>query len=352
MKAFEDLTHRGQVRRLRRLAQAALPQYGLDSARLVFVAYSENAVFRVDAPQNESRACKQYALRIHRPSHQTEASLDSELAWMAALGREAGLPVPDPRPSLDGRLRVQVSAPGISGPRNCSLLCWMEGRRIVRGLRPVHFHALGQLIARLHAHSACWQPPAGFTRRHWDWEGLFGDSAGLDLAASEAWALIPPRYRVPFEAVADQARQVMDVLCKQPAAFGLIHADLSLGRESNVLFHKGQARPIDFDDCGFGYWVYDLAVPLAHWRTAPQWTAYCQALLDGYASVHALPHAQLVHAQLAYLDLFMAARHVSEILWAVDQAQHNALFRQELDGWLKWSAAHVQLYLEHARTGL
>ena len=42
----------------------------------------------------------------------------------------------------------------------------------------------------------------------------------------------------------------------------------------NVLFHRRWAQPIDFDDCGFGYWVYDLAVPLAHWQTNPQWLAY------------------------------------------------------------------------------
>jgi hypothetical protein len=51
MKPFEELTERGQVRRLRRLAQAALRQYGLGDAQLSFVAYSENAVFRVETPR-------------------------------------------------------------------------------------------------------------------------------------------------------------------------------------------------------------------------------------------------------------------------------------------------------------
>jgi Ser/Thr protein kinase RdoA (MazF antagonist) len=136
-------------------------------------------------------------------------------------------------------------------------------------------------------------------------------------------------------------RQVMDELGQEPAAFGLIHADLCLGDESNVLFHKGQAWPIDFDDCGFGYWIYDLAVVLAHWPTDPHWAAYRQALLDGYASIRALPGALSAH-----LDVFMAARHVSEILWAIDQAQHKTLFRQELNGWTAWSALHVNQFLE------
>jgi len=333
MKPFEELTERGQVRRLRRLAQAALPQYGLGDAQLVFVAYSENAVFRVDSPRGR------YALRIHRPGYQTDASLDSELAWLAALRQDVGLPVPEPRPSLDGRLRVQASMPGIPGPRNVSLLAWIRGRRIASGLRPIHFAALGQLMAQMHEHAAHWRPPAGFTRRHWDWEGLFGDQAGFDLPARKVWALVPDPYRAPFEQVADRMRHIMDAWGKAPDAFGLIHADLSIGGQGNVLFYRGQACPLDFDDCGYGYWVYDWATALAHWQTHPQWPVYLQALLGGYADVRPLPEAQLAH-----LDLFMAARHVSEMLWAIDLARSNPGFRQGLDEWLEWAARHVALY--------
>jgi len=40
---------------------------------------------------------------------------------------------------------------------------------------------------------------------------------------------------------------------------GLIHADLHLG---NALFWSDEVRVIDFDDCGFGYWLYDIAFAL------------------------------------------------------------------------------------------
>ncbi len=49
MKAFEALSSRGQVRRLRRLAQSALDDYGLAGAQLKFIAHGENTTFRVDA---------------------------------------------------------------------------------------------------------------------------------------------------------------------------------------------------------------------------------------------------------------------------------------------------------------
>jgi Ser/Thr protein kinase RdoA (MazF antagonist) len=136
-------------------------------------------------------------------------------------------------------------------------------------------------------------------------------------------------------------RDVMEGWGKGPDGWGLIHSDLTLGDESNVLFLGGEARPIDFDDCGLGYWVYDLASSLCHWQQAQAWPAIRDAVLQGYAQVRPLPEKQL-----AQLDLFMAARHVSEILWGTDQAQFNPSFREELPGWTAWAAKHVALFLD------
>jgi len=62
--------------------------------------------------------------------------------------------------------------------------------------------------------------------------------------------------------------------------YGLIHADLGVG--ANVLFWHGQPRPIDFDGSGFGYWMYDVAVALAHLAGSTEYYRYRDALLEGY----------------------------------------------------------------------
>jgi Ser/Thr protein kinase RdoA (MazF antagonist) len=217
----------------------------------------------------------------------------------------------------------------------------MRGQKIAQRLRLAHFAALGRLMARLHEHVAHWQLPDSFQRRHWDWDGLFGDNAGFHLPASEVWALLSPPYDEQFGVVAEQIRRVMEELGQGREAFGLLHADLSVGQEGNVLFAGGEARPIDFDDCGYGYWIYDLAVALAHWRLAESWPRIRDALLAGYHQVRVLPDEQL-----AYLELFMAARHVSEILWAVDMAQVNPRMEEELDGWIEWAGRNVKRYLD------
>lgn len=343
MKPFDELTYLGQVRRLRHLARAALPAYGLGDATLNFSGRDENTTFRVvaagaAAATDAPFVAGQYLLRIHRPGYQTPESLTSELTWLAAL-REAGLVVPEPVLSTSGEFLTEAAAPGIPEPRCCTLFCWMRGRKL-RRIRLGHFTALGRLMAHLHEHVARWPLPPGFARRRWDWEGLFGDDAGFNLAAERVWALLPESCAGRFRAVADQARQMLDELGQGPDAFGLIHADLSLGAEGNVLFAGGEARPIDFDDCGFGHWVYDVAVALAHWQLAESWPRVRDALLVGYNQVRPFPAGQLAH-----LDLFMAARHVSEILWATDIAQVNPAFRAELPAWRDWADRHIQRFL-------
>ncbi len=345
MKPFQDLTYLGQVRRLRRLAQAALQYYGLADAQFKLVVHSENTTFRVDAPHaipgktvtGGLYVANRFLLRIHLPGYQSAESIASELAWLAALRAEAGLAVPEPVPTLQGELLAQASAPGVPEQRICSLLRWMEGRFYKRRPRLAHLTAMGQLIARLHNHAARWRLPPGFTRRHCDWDGLFGDDAGFNLCG-QTWALLPRPYYDVFRLVADQARSAMRQLEQETDARGLIHADLDM---SNVLFYNGAARAIDFDDCGFGYWVYDLAAVLHEYLGYENWLAFRDALLCGYARLRPLPDKQLEH-----LDALVAARIVSLTLWYTDRAQVNPGVRKNLAEHLEWAAGHARKFID------
>ena len=50
MKPYDELTRTGRLRRLRKLAEVALWEYGLSDARLTFQHYEGNVIFRVDVP--------------------------------------------------------------------------------------------------------------------------------------------------------------------------------------------------------------------------------------------------------------------------------------------------------------
>jgi Ser/Thr protein kinase RdoA (MazF antagonist) len=56
---------------------------------------------------------------------------------------------------------------------------------------------------------------------------------------------------------AGRVEAVLARLGRDPAGYGLVHADLCL---ENILDHHGQARPIDFDDASWGPYALDLAI--------------------------------------------------------------------------------------------
>jgi Ser/Thr protein kinase RdoA (MazF antagonist) len=179
-------------------------------------------------------------------------------------------------------------------------------------------------MARLHNHAGQWRVPPGFVRIRWDWETFFGDTmvyGGINAAG--VWDLLPDDLRRSFARVASGMRRTMTQLGEGADNFGLIHADLHL---DNALFWRDEVRVIDFDDCGFGYWIYDIAVSLWELRYRDDYEDFRSALIDGYTRHRPLPPGVLAH-----LDDFIATREVAFGLWFTGTAQVNPVFRADLD---------------------
>ena len=316
MKPLEDLTRLGRIRRMRRLARSALEAYGLEGASLSFLRQAGNTLFRVSESSASGRVRTrgpyiegQYLLRVHQAGCRPYGGTSLELEWLSAVRRDAGLPVPEPVLTREGELAAIVEIAGVPGGRTCSLLRWLRGRYVRSRARPRHLKAQGRLMAGLHAFAASWIQPGGLTGKHYNFNGLFEDDDGTGIPAREAWDLLEPSSVRPFRTVARRVRGVMDAWGAGRGVYGMIHGDM--GVDANVLFHRGEARAIDFDDSGFGYYLYDLAIALEHCQQDREYADFRKALLEGYREVRGLPEE---HARR--LELFLAAFHVYWSLWA------------------------------------
>lgn len=330
MKPLKELTYLSQVKRLRRVAECALEQYGLTDARLKLIFHGENNTYRVYLPDSNQQenpdspyAANRLLLRIHGESYQTVEAIHSEMLWLDALRRDTDLAVPEPLLTTDGRLVAQIKTPEVPQPRICTVLRWLNGRMHEHSPRAAYMQALGKMIAQLHNHATQWTPPKNFKRGRWDVDGLFGDSYRLRAVdPQEIWARVPQPHRRIYEQVVTRTKCAMQELGDGAHVFGLTHADLM---PENVLYAGGEARPIDFDDCGYGYFISDIAVALSRWRFRDDWIILRDALLAGYTK-----HRPLPQEQLAYLDLFIAARDVSIALWAISMTSRSPRFLKEL----------------------
>ena len=282
-----------EARAQRALARWALG--GLPTARLINL--SENATFRVDGAADG----RPRALRIHREGYHTREAIASELAWAMAL-REAGIvPTPVPLPGVDGALIQEAEG------RFLVLFAWEPGAEPSIGdplLGP--FETLGAVTARMHRHAGTWRRPEGFTRPTWDFETSLGETAPHWGRWRDGMGIDPGKADLFARTVA----LIGDRLAaygKAPDRFGLIHCDLRL---ANLLIDESVVKVIDFDDCGFGWFMYDAATPVSFFEHEPQVRGLIDAWVRGYRSEAPLPDAEAVE-----IPTFVMLRRLLLVAW-------------------------------------
>jgi Ser/Thr protein kinase RdoA (MazF antagonist) len=318
-------TRRAEVGRLRRRGQAALAQFGLDRARLRLLRHEHNTTFRVDADGST------FVLRIHRQGVHGPDTIRSELAWLGALTTDTDLGVPEPVTALDGSPVVFVAADGPE-PLAAVLFRWQPGRFADERLTPRHLRQVAVLQAGLQRHAARWVRPAGFVRPRVDAlttgakRGSIapsGDSGGSHPTADDAdacLALVDELLSRSDTTVVERALRVVwattGEIAASPDTSGLIHGDLHY---ENFLFHDGRARAIDFDDCGWGAYLYDLAVTLWELEGRERFAELRDALLEEYAH-----HLSLPTNHDDQLNALFLLRRVQILMWILESRHHAA----------------------------
>ena len=272
---------------LRQLAQAALDQQGIAVRRLRWMGEHSNHLFCADTADGD-----RLVVRVCLPGSRSDAELDAELAWLAALARDTDLTVPV------ARFSTRLATPQLPGGGRCIGFGWVEGRHCEKRPSRRLTANLGRVLATVHAHGRRFRLPAGCTRPTLDIGRLTW--AGTWEATLLARRRIDPATRRLLARVADRVQATLADLGTAPPAFGLVHGDLHLG---NVLDDHGQARPLDFDDACFGHYAMDLAITVDS-LPEPLWPV----LLNSYQTIQHLPDGYQEHQAtlLAGRRLFLA----------------------------------------------
>jgi Ser/Thr protein kinase RdoA (MazF antagonist) len=312
------------------LATAALRRYGIAQSRLTLLSAREHFLFRVDSPPGDTDAALtgRLTLRLYHPHAYDEAGVVAELAWLAALRRDTTLDVPEPVPARGGTLLATLDEAGAGEPRHAVLCRWVAGRRRRASLSPAALEAVGRFTAQLHQHSARFTPPAVSPARRRDWARVFGGDSVVSPGSTDP--LLTAEQRRAFARVAGLVRAALESLGTDPEVYGMIHGDL---HTANYLFDREGVGAIDFEDCGMGHHLYDLAVILDELlvRFPDREPDLRLALLRGYRAVRPLPAAHE-----ALLDSLIAMRLAELVRWygtATDptvRAQAQTLIREAL----------------------
>jgi Ser/Thr protein kinase RdoA (MazF antagonist) len=307
--------------RLEVIARDALRGHGVGpDATLTLLNVSENATFAVDDPASGERT----VLRVHRPGYHSRTAIESELAWITALRAQGLVSTPQVLPALDGDL-VGVGRHPDGEQRQAVRFAWVPGHEPCGVGLVDDFRALGVIAARLHEHARRWRRPPWFTRFSWGYEESIGPR-GRWGRWQDGMAVGPEEHAV-LARLDDTLRRRLAAFGDGSGRFGLVHADMRL---ANLIVDdvragvgarlqdsgEGTAAPgrdvtvVDFDDCGFGWYLYDLGSSLSFMEDDPRVPELVDAWVDGYRRV-----GELAADEVAELDTFVLLRRLLLVAW-------------------------------------
>lgn len=281
MKSFNDLTRLGKIRRLRKVALAALENYQPDIDWLRFMTIETNTMFKLQTVDGQK-----FVLRIYSEEETTLKENRAKMFWLNALIRDTDIPVTEPVPRVDGEYISIVEVPGVPGEQRCVLFKWIPGCQLEKSLSAQNYYKFGATLAKLHNHAESLKPlPDWIQPKRWDKVFYYPDEPVVYNTASCA-QYFPPERIALLDAVIAKANILFAELFAKPENQILIHGDLHFW---NVHLHRGKLYIIDFEDIMLGYPVQDVAVTLSYGRGWEGYSSWREAFVQGYTTLREWP---------------------------------------------------------------
>lgn len=323
---------------LQNLAQRSLVLWDLPEEAMVrLINVSENFTYLVESA-NGFKAI----LRVHRERYHSRRAIECELAWLDALSADEIVATPQYYLGHDGHAIQKAHVEGVIDERYMVLFHFVKGQAPKESDDMIEgFEQLGVMAARCHRHVTSWQKPENFERLTWDLNAVFGDNA--------IWGnwRDAPQVNGTIKGVLNRVevtiKERLARYGKAPERYNLIHADM---RFANLLIDEEAIRLIDFDDSGFGWFMYDFAAAVSFMEDDPRIPLMKAAWLSGYRCVR-----EISAVDEAEIDTFIMLRRMALLAWIgshIEAPEPQAL----APGFAAVTAALGEHYLQQQGVGL
>lgn len=320
-----------------KIATDVLAKYGwenTDESKLIVL--SENATYMV---KNKENGTKDGVLRISRPGYHTLEELNSEMRWLNQINEYTPLIVANPIKGLDGQDIQKVK--GMDGKDYYCVICeYLPGEspdenneeQMVR-----QFRYLGETTAYLHRQTEIWNGTEKLHRIEWNYDTIIGENA-----AWGRWNDFPDmtdKAELMLTEVSRIIKKRLERYGKTSNNYGLIHADLRL---ANLLLEGEQIKVIDFDDCGFGWHLHDLASALSFIEEKPIVPKLVNEWLAGYKKV--LPFTD---TDFEEIDTFIMMRRLQLTAWLASHQESGPVAELSvgwMDGTIELAERYIRLF--------
>ena len=319
------------------LAEDALRKYGMEPDwEATLLQLSENITYLIENRLTGEKA----VLRISRPGYHSMDELEAELLWLKEIKNYTPLIVADPIKGNNGSYIQLINSWMINNTYACILYEFLDGRAPDESDEQAilaRFTDLGEATAYLHRHVKMWNKSDRLNRFVWDYDTMIGNSPRWGRW-QQAEELTGESARM-LERVSSVIKDRLAQYGKNPKNFGLIHADLRL---ANLLIEDDRIKVIDFDDCGFGWFMHDLAASVSFIETNPLTERLVWNWLDGYQLVEPLSQRDIDE-----IDTFIMQRRLQLLAWLTSHSDSDPVKELKIgytDGTIMLAERFLQKY--------
>jgi Ser/Thr protein kinase RdoA (MazF antagonist) len=282
--AFFDQPEDVVIKHLETFSLHILSRYPIDVKSAVSINYEYNATLKVETADGQL-----FALRINTNSPRTPENLRAEIAFVRFLAEDGRVKVPHPIENREGNFYTSILHEASGRMFHCVLYSWILGEELEDEPTEEQLSALGVAMATMHVAAQGFELPEGSSLPTFDdplwWteDFLLSEKSVLDAEAKD---LVSRALSAIKSGVAKFYASGTPIL---------IHADMHGG---NVLSYEDSLSVIDFDDCGFGFPLQDLATAL-YYLDSPEQDA---AFRRGYESVTPVPECSEKEMKMLFLQ--------------------------------------------------
>ncbi|MCI8516753.1 MAG: phosphotransferase [Hungatella sp.] len=318
----------------REAAESACRLYPWGKERILSLLHlSENATFLMNRAADGEPA---QVMRVSRIGYHRAEEIRAELRWLLRLQGGGRVKTVSPIANSRGELLTRIRREGQTFV--CVVFEYLRGRNPDprRDLEASEdFFQVGRIAALLHRDTMDWAGSRKLDRPHLDCDamlgpgGLFGDWRQCKELDERGTRLL--------EQTCLKVRERLLGYGKRRTNYGLIHADL---RAANLLKSGGRIWVMDFDDCGFGWHLYDLAASFSFLEDDDRIKLWIDAWVKGYGTV-----LTLSEEDLREIPTFLMARRIQLLAWLTSHEDSDPV-RELYPGFAGRTVSMAENYLK------
>ena len=301
------------------------------------IRFSENRMYLIRDAGGEEGA----VLRLCRPGYHTEEELQAEVRWLLALA-QSGAPTASesarqvPPQSSDSSVPfvtrgVMFSVPLMGADEKYVHSVYGRDGMLYHGVvfqyltgvlleelppeqQAAWFGRIGEAAALLHRQVRGWSDAKKLPRFRWTYETMLGKNAVWG-----DWRKVPaftPRMPAVLAEADRMIRSDLEAYGMQEERYGLIHGDL---RAANLIADREVLKILDFDDCGYGWYMQDLAAALSFAETRDIVPQLISGWIRGYEKISGLNRADK-----EMIPTFIMMRRLQLTAWVAGRAVSGA----------------------------